>query len=186
MPHRAGLLMHPLQLISALAGNRRAFWASTLADRMTRSFSLRLSLHTSLSLAAAALLLACRPEPKPPADAASTSAAVRSAAPHGQTASLNYLMASAGDDFRANAHGPVEVRNVRFGLRDTTGGRASYVLCGEFRHRAGADTAQWVPFATVETSKYEQWLGETRFCQPLSGSWDDSDSLTTRLQQELR
>jgi hypothetical protein len=42
-----------------------------------------------------------------------------------------------------------------------------------------------VPFATVETSEYEQWLGETRFCQTLSGAWNTSDSLTTRLQRVL-
>ncbi len=74
---------------------------------------------------------------------------------------------------------------MRFGLRDTTGGRESYVLCGDFRRRSEGDTARWVPFATVETSKYEQWLGETRFCQTLSGAWNTSDSLTTRLQRVL-
>jgi len=42
-----------------------------------------------------------------------------------------------------------------------------------------------VPFATVETSKYEQWLGETRFCRTLSGAWNTADSLTTRLQKAL-
>ncbi len=104
---------------------------------------------------------------------------------HEHAASLGYLISSASADFRAHTPSPIRVRNVRFGLRDTTGGRESYVLCGEFRSSAPGAKAEWVPFATVETSKYEQWLGETSLCQIVSGSWDTSDSLTTRLQEAL-
>ena len=50
--------------------------------------------------------------------------------------------------------------------------------------RAG-DTAQWLPFATVEMLQYEQWLGETRYCQTVSGAWESPDSLTTLLQKAL-
>jgi hypothetical protein len=112
-------------------------------------------------------------------------AAVGPAAPHEQTASLRFLISSAANDFRAHTPGRIEVRNVRFGLRDTTAGQPSYVLCGDFRRRSEGDTAQWVPFATVEGTTYEQWLGETRYCQTLSGAWNTSDSLTTLLQREL-
>jgi hypothetical protein len=42
-----------------------------------------------------------------------------------------------------------------------------------------------VQFATVEGTTYEQWLGETRYCQTLSGAWNTSDSLTTLLQRAL-
>jgi hypothetical protein len=106
-------------------------------------------------------------------------------APHERSASLDYLIASAGGDFRANARGLIEVRQVRFGLRDTTGGQESYVLCGDFRRKSEGQTAPWVPFATVETSRYEQWLGDTRFCQTVSGAWDTADSLTVRLQEAM-
>ena len=138
-----------------------------------------------LPFTAAVLLLGCRPETRPSQDTSRSMAASDPAAPHDRIASLEYLLTSAGDDFRANTEGLIEVRNVRFGLRDTTGGQESYVLCGDFRRRSEGDTAQWVPFATVETSQYEQWLGETRFCQTLSGAWDTSDSLTIRLQKAL-
>jgi hypothetical protein len=138
-----------------------------------------------LAFAAAALLVACRPETGASQKTLSTPPAADPVAPHEHTASLGYLISSAGDDFRAHTPGRIEVRNVRFGVRDTTGGRKSYVLCGDFRRRSDGDTAQWVPFATVETSKYEQWLGETRFCQTLSGAWNTADSLTTRLQRAL-
>ena len=74
---------------------------------------------------------------------------------------------------------------MRFGLRDTTAGQESYVLCGDFRRRSEGDAAQWVPFATLEMSEYEQWLGETRFCQTLAGAWNTSDSLTTLLQRAV-
>lgn len=74
---------------------------------------------------------------------------------------------------------------MRFGLRDTTGGKPSYVLCGDFRHGAGVDTAQWVPFATVEGNQYEQWIGQTHYCETIAGAWNASDSLTALLQQAL-
>ena len=139
-----------------------------------------------LACAAAALLVACRGESRAPQGVSSTPpTASDPAAPHEHEASLGYLISSAGDDFLANTPGRIEVRNVRFGLRDTTGGRESYVLCGDFRRRSDGESGQWVPFATVETSKYEQWLGETRFCQTLSGAWNTADSLTTRLQKAL-
>lgn len=51
--------------------------------------------------------------------------------------------------------------------------------------RRAGDTAQWVPFATVEMPQYEQWLRETRHCQTVSGAWESSDSLTTLLRQAL-
>ena len=107
------------------------------------------------------------------------------AAPHQQAASLGFLISSAAGDFRAHTPGRIEVRSVRFGLRDTTAGRQSYVLCGDFRRRAEGDTAQWVPFATVEGTTYEQWLGETGYCQTVSGAWNAADSLTTLLQRAL-
>ena len=59
------------------------------------------------------------------------------------------------------------------------------MLCGDFRRSAAGDTAQWVPFATVEMLQYEQWLGETRYCQTVSGAWESPDSLTTLLQNAL-
>ena len=138
-----------------------------------------------LACVAAAVLVACRAETRAPQGVSSTPPAAGPAAPHAHEASLGYLISSAGDDFLANTPGRIEVRNVRFGLRDTTGGRESYVLCGDFRRRSDGESGQWVPFATVETSKYEQWLGETRFCQTLSGAWNTADSLTTRLQKAL-
>ncbi|HET7111164.1 MAG TPA: hypothetical protein VFI41_09835 [Gemmatimonadales bacterium] len=50
--------------------------------------------------------------------------------------------------------------------------------------RAG-DTAQWLPFATVEMPQYEQCLGAIRWCQTVSGAWESPDSLTTLLQKAL-
>lgn len=155
--------------------------STTLHTRIRRALSL-----PSLLFAGAILTIACRPETKPAQDAPGAPAASDPVAPHEPAASLEYLISSAGSDFRANTAGQIEVRQIRFGLRDTTGGQQSYVLCGEFRPRSAGVTAQWAPFATVETSRYEQWLGETRFCQTLSGEWNTADSLTTRLQGILQ
>jgi len=152
---------------------------------MRQTTPFRVISRALLAFIAVALFGACRAETRASHGVSSTPPAADPVAPHELEASLAYLTSSAGNDFLANSPGRIEVRNVRFGLRDTTGGRQSYVLCGDFRRRADGDTAQWVPFATVETSKYEQWLGETRFCQTLSGAWNTADSLTTRLQRAL-
>jgi hypothetical protein len=152
---------------------------------MTQTAPCRWASPAWLPFAAAVLLCGCRPQDRTPQDTSSTIAAAGPAAPHEHTASLGYLISSAADDFRAHTPGLIEVRHVRFGLRDTTAGQQSYVLCGDFRRRSEGDTARWVPFATIESSRYEQWLGETRYCQTLSGVWNSSDSLTTLLQTAL-
>jgi hypothetical protein len=151
---------------------------------MTHTPLARWSSSSWLPLAAAAILACCQSHPRAP-EIASDSAAAAPLAPHEETASLGFLLSSAASDFRAHTPGRVEVRNVRFGLRDTTAGKPSYVLCGDFRRRSEGDSAQWMPFATVEGTTYEQWLGETRYCQPVSGGWNAADSLTTLLQRAL-
>lgn len=120
------------------------------------------------------------------ADSAATIGSAESAAPHDAVASLAYLIASAGRDFKAHTAGPVEVRSVRYGLRDTTGGVQSHVLCGEYRRVTATDTTPWTEFSTVETSRYEQWLGETRYCQIIAGVWNKDDSVTVRLQKAIQ
>lgn len=149
---------------------------------MTLTVPARWPLTARLSFAAVLCLLGCRPEPETPPRGPS---APGPDAPHEQAASLRFLLSSSAGDFRAHTPGPLEVRHVRFGLRDTTAGQQSYVLCGDFRHRSGGDTAQWTPFATVEGTQYEQWLGETRYCQTIAGAWNTSDSLTALLQKRL-
>lgn len=64
------------------------------------------------------------------------------------------------------------MRAVRLGVATGEDGAARDVLCGEFT-RAGAE-ARWIPFATVRTDPYEQWLGgaATALCRDLDASPD--------------
>jgi len=70
----------------------------------------------------------------------------------------------------------------------TSAGDKQYMLCGMFQPAQESGNAEWVPFATIKTSGYEQWIGAqaTGFCQGRSMIWhtqvgDLSSSLKGRL-----
>ena len=69
---------------------------------------------------------------------------------------VSFLLAAAAEDFKAGgATRPIAIRSARVGyFPEATTGR--YMLCGSFRLAAGP---QWVKFATIKTSPYEQWIG---------------------------
>lgn len=75
------------------------------------------------------------------------------------------LLAHAADDFRQHMKPPPDqFRQVRLGQLTAPDGQTRTVLCGDFK--VGARGA-WTPFATVQTSDYEQWVGggAQGFCQ---------------------
>ena len=99
-----------------------------------------------------------------------------------------FLLSSAAADFRSQREPrPARFRNVRSGQIVTAGG-AQYRLCGEFLPEGREETGEWVPFVTLRTSPYEQWLGGQAlpFCQDAAMTWDESDLsavLLDRLKQ---
>ena len=108
-----------------------------------------------------------------------------------QSASANAvverLLTSAATDFHTQrAPRPVGFRNVRSGYATTSDGTRQYRLCGEFLPANEGGEARWVPFATIETSPYEQWLGDQAvgFCRPDAVVWETGD-LSSRLQSHL-
>ena len=81
---------------------------------------------------------------------------------------VQFLLGTAAADFHAHRSPyPARFRDVRIGHVMTPGGAKQYMLCGEFLPAQEDGTAEWVPFATVKTSGYEQWLGvqAANFCQ---------------------
>jgi hypothetical protein len=84
-----------------------------------------------------------------------------------------YLLDSAAADFRE--HGPATsgFRKVRYGVVEGAGGGGMPILCGEF-HTA-QKPEEWTKFATLKTSKYEQWIGDKGFCERPAFSWDPDD-----------
>lgn len=50
-------------------------------------------------------------------------------------------------------------------------------LCGEFSPTNQGGMTEWIAFATIKTSGYEQWLGDQarRYCSDSSTTWDTKD-----------
>lgn len=101
---------------------------------------------------------------------------------------VQYLLTSAASDF--HAHGPANIirfRQVRFGHIITSGGKAQYMLCGQFLSAQKGGKPQWTPFATIKTSGYEQYMGEQSkvFCNKKSVKWDKVKDLSTELKKRL-
>jgi len=119
-------------------------------------------------------LLACRAAPAPVQAAALGS-------------SVEYLLTSAAADF--HAHGPpalLRFRDVRSGYVMSPDGARRYRLCGWFSSAVDSGKAEWMPFVTIQTSGYEQYLGTQAagFCAPSSLTWDTGD-LSSSLQRRI-
>lgn len=94
--------------------------------------------------------------------------------PNLQPEVIQFLLSTAAGEFRAPTTAqPAAFRKVRIGyFSDATPGR--YVLCGM---ALSQKEAQWVHFATIRTSPYEQWLGGVAesVCQSKKVSWYPGD-----------
>jgi len=100
---------------------------------------------------------------------------------------VDYLLTSAANDFHTHSPpSPVRFRNVRSGFA-LEGGVRHYRVCGEFLPAPGDGKAEWLAFATIKTSAYEQWIGgqSAAFCKLPSITWDKADwsaTLQTRFE----
>jgi hypothetical protein len=76
---------------------------------------------------------------------------------------------------------------VRIGHVMTPSGEKQYILCGEFLPAHEGGKAEWMPFATIKTAPYEQWLGAQAagFCKGSSVIWDKEPDLSPSLQSRL-
>ena len=100
---------------------------------------------------------------------------------------VGFLLTSAATDF--HTHGPpppLRFRDVRSGYVMTPEGRKQYRLCGSFSAAPQSGDVEWTPFATIQTSGYEQWLGAqaVNYCTRSSVTWDKGD-LSSSLQSRL-
>ena len=100
---------------------------------------------------------------------------------------LEFLLTSAASDFEQHAKpAAARVRDVRLGHFKTESGEQQYVLCGEYLPQREGGKAKWTPFATVQTSGYEQWIGaqSRSFCRHSGMKWEGAD-LSPSLQIRL-
>ena len=99
-----------------------------------------------------------------------------------EDASRLYLLESAAADFHQHGPAPERFRKVRYGVVEGAGGGGMPLICGEFQ--TASKPGEWIAFATLQTSKYEQWIGESSFCQRPAFGWD-KDDLSAELQRRV-
>ena len=98
---------------------------------------------------------------------------------------VEFLLTSAASDFHAHPPPyPVRFRDVRVGEMPATDGGRLHMLCGQFSSADGK--GEWIPFVTIKTSGYEQYVGDQAadFCKRssrVSAVGDLSSALQSRL-----
>ena len=101
---------------------------------------------------------------------------------------VQFLLTAAATDFHTHRRpDPVRFRDVHIGHVMTPSGEKQYMLCGQFLPAQEEGKAEWMPFATIKTSGYEQWLGAQAagFCQDSAIIWDKVSDLSSSLQSRL-
>lgn len=96
------------------------------------------------------------------------------------------LTASATDFYKHRPPDPLRFRDVRLGHLTGSDGVMRYILCGQFLPREGKDE-KWMPFVTIRTDPYEQWLGNqaSSFCNDSKVIWENMSDLSSLLQSRL-
>jgi len=98
--------------------------------------------------------------------------------------SVEFLLTSAATDFHEHGH-PSRVRHVRAGYATGKDGTKQYRLCGEYLPAETDGKNKWTPFVTIQTSGYEQWVGDQHgYCSGKSITWDKGD-WSSELQSRL-
>lgn len=150
----------------------------------SRSRTLGSALHLAvLVLAACGPTRATREESHEPAPAREPASGPREAPPD---SIIQYLLTSAAIDFHDHRPpDPARFRDVRVGHFGKADSVVRYLLCGQFQPADGE--AEWMDFATIKTSRYEQWLGSQAagFCQDASVQWEDAGDLSATLQSRV-
>ena len=95
---------------------------------------------------------------------------------------VRFLITSASDDFRE--HRPptaIDFRNLKIGYLKSANSDKIFILCGEFLSQ---ENNEWIEFATLKTSGYEQYIGKTQYCQDATMVME-GDNLSLRLKNNL-
>ena len=101
---------------------------------------------------------------------------------------VQFLLTSAASDF--HMHPPadrIRFRNVRAGHLRTQNGTKEYLLYGQFLPVRQVGKAGWIPFVTIKTSGYEQYIGgqASYFCNKSTVVWEKMKDLSSTLQSRF-
>ncbi len=104
------------------------------------------------------------------------------------SSAVELLLAAAAKDFAlpGSPH-PVGIRQARVGRLPDGSGNYYYLLCGKFLPADKQGTKEWVPFATIKTGDYEQWLGgqASSYCLQRQIKWYKADQSRVLLKRIL-
>jgi hypothetical protein len=104
------------------------------------------------------------------------------------SSAVEFLLTSAATDFSRMAGPPatVRVREVRSGYIMSPDQVRQYRLCGSFSRSRAGEKVEWMSFATIRTSGYEQYVGAQALseCTRSAIVWEQGD-LSTVLQSRL-
>ena len=110
-------------------------------------------------------------------------------APKGSDDSVvDFLLTSAATDFHEHRPpGLQQFRKVRAGHSVDAAGASHHLLCGEYQATSSGGKLEWLPFVTLKTSGYEQWLGPDAGdkCRRPGITWDKTGDLSSSLQKRL-
>jgi hypothetical protein len=109
------------------------------------------------------------------------------AQPVSSPATVDELVAASVADFRAHqTPPPTDFRAVRAGTLTNADGSRQLLLCGEALVTPEA-VATWLPFATLQTGGYEQWLGghATDLCTQPGIEWQPAEDLAATMTAEF-
>ena len=144
-------------------------------------------MHRHLILLSFLLLASCRPAIAPNTGAEATHA---SADPADQAPdeALQFLLSACVSDFNLqNQTTPIQFSTTALGYMTSPAGEKVYLLCGQFRSKTQEKWGEWIPFTTIRTLDYEQWLGDQalHYCRDSTVVWVSDNDLSPALKARL-
>jgi hypothetical protein len=94
---------------------------------------------------------------------------------------------SATDFYKHQQPVPIDFRNVEIRLTIKENGEKLYVLCGQFLTHTKENKDDWIQFATIKNSEYEQWVGPNAltYCENSKEISYTKTDLSSALKQQF-
>ncbi|HMQ62874.1 MAG TPA: hypothetical protein PKE06_19490 [Flavilitoribacter sp.] len=145
-------------------------------------------MHRHLILFIFLLLASCRPSPAPDTGSQSDHTSNADPADHAPDTVVQFLLSACVSDFNLqNQTTPIQFSTANLGYMTSPAGEKVYLLCGQFRSSIEGKWSDWIPFTTIKTADYEQWLGEQalHYCRDSTVVWVSDNDLSPVLKARL-
>ena len=99
-----------------------------------------------------------------------------------------FLLDAAATDFHTSKMSkPIIFRDVKIGVLQSENEEGLFILCGYFLEQQKEGGSDWMSFATIKTSPYEQWIGRqaSTFCNDPNMSFENDNDLSGALKNKL-